>query len=88
MRDVRKRGARTDGMFEPLRSAAALLAGVGISLGDGVGKQLEGAELKWKALKKKLLNRREVLGPLQQAAAVEIRRQSDAFAERVDAYRR
>lgn len=88
MRDVRKRSERTDAMFDPLKDAATLLTSVGVTLGDGVLKQLEGAEFKWKGLKKKMLNRREQLAALQQAEAVEIRRQSDAFAERVEDYRR
>eukprot|EP00882_Tetradesmus_deserticola_P009731 GHRQ01010278.1.p1 GENE.GHRQ01010278.1~~GHRQ01010278.1.p1 ORF type:complete len:796 (+),score=404.80 GHRQ01010278.1:482-2869(+) len=88
MRDVRKRGDRTDAMFEPLKDSATLLQTVGIQLGDGVLKQLENAEFKWKGLKKKMLNRREQLAALQQAEAVEIRRKSDAFAERVDDYRK
>jgi dynein heavy chain len=88
MRDVRKRSDRTDAMFEPLKDSATLLQAVGIQLGDGVLKQLENAEFKWKGLKKKMLNRREQLAALQQAEAVEIRRKSDAFAERVDDYRK
>jgi dynein heavy chain len=88
MRDVRKRSDRTDAMFEPLKDSAMLLQAVGIQLGDGVLKQLENAEFKWKGLKKKMLNRREQLAALQQAEAVEIRRKSDAFAERVDDYRK
>lgn len=43
---------------------------------------------RWKGLKKKMLNRREQLAALQQAEAVEIRRKSDAFAERVDEFRK
>jgi hypothetical protein len=46
------------------------------------------AALQWKALQKKALNRRESLASLQQAEAVEIRRKSDAFAERVEEYRK
>ncbi|KAF6251999.1 flagellar outer dynein arm heavy chain beta [Scenedesmus sp. NREL 46B-D3] len=88
MRDVRKRADRTDAMFEPLKDSATLLQAVGIQLGDTVLKQLENAEFKWKGLKKKMLNRREQLAALQQAEAVEIRRKSDAFAERVDDYRK
>eukprot|EP00878_Enallax_costatus_P045988 GHUV01055547.1.p1 GENE.GHUV01055547.1~~GHUV01055547.1.p1 ORF type:complete len:137 (-),score=51.72 GHUV01055547.1:431-841(-) len=88
MRDVRKRSDRTDAMFDPLKDTAAMLHGFGIQLGDNVLKQLESAEFKWKGLKKKMLNRREQLAALQQAEAVEIRRQSDAFAERVDDYRK
>eukprot|EP00882_Tetradesmus_deserticola_P025627 GHRQ01028164.1.p1 GENE.GHRQ01028164.1~~GHRQ01028164.1.p1 ORF type:complete len:164 (+),score=69.50 GHRQ01028164.1:23-514(+) len=88
MRDVRKRGDRTDAMFEPLKDSATLLQTVGIQLGDVVLKQLDYAEFKWKGLKKKMLNRREQLAALQQAEAVEIRRKSDAFAERVDDYRK
>jgi len=88
MRDVRKRSTKTDAMFDPLKDSAALLHTFGIQLGDGVLKQLENAEYKWKGLKKKMLNRREQLAALQQAEAVEIRRKSDAFAERVEDYRR
>lgn len=43
---------------------------------------------RWKGLKKKMLNRREQLAALQQAEAVEIRRKSDAFAERVEDFRK
>lgn len=43
---------------------------------------------RWKGLKKKMLNRREQLAALQQAEAVEIRRKSDAFAERVEEFRK
>lgn len=50
--------------------------------------QLENAEVRWKALKKKILNRREALAALQQAEAVDVRRKSDAFAERVEEYRK
>jgi dynein heavy chain len=88
MRDVRKRTDRTDSMFEPLKETVALLHTFGIQLNDSVLKQLENAEFKWKGLKKKMLNRREQLAALQQAEAVEIRRKSDAFAERVDDYRK
>jgi dynein heavy chain, axonemal len=51
-------------------------------------QQLENAEFKWKGLKKKMLNRREQLASLQQTEAIEIRRKSDAFNERVDDYRK
>lgn len=88
MRDVRKRSERTDAMFEPLKETATLLHTFGIQLNDAVLKQLENAEFKWKGLKKKMLNRREQLAALQQAEAVEIRRKSDGFAERVDDYRK
>ena len=88
MRDVRKRTDRTDSMFEPLKETVTLLHAFGIQLNDSVLKQLENAEFKWKGLKKKMLNRREQLAALQQAEAVEIRRKSDAFAERVDDYRK
>eukprot|EP00879_Flechtneria_rotunda_P005416 GHRR01005708.1.p1 GENE.GHRR01005708.1~~GHRR01005708.1.p1 ORF type:complete len:1495 (+),score=578.36 GHRR01005708.1:300-4784(+) len=88
MRDVRKRSDRTDAMFDPLKETSALLHAFGIQLGDNVLKQLENAEFKWKGLKKKMLNRREQLAALQQAEAVEIRRKSDAFAERVEDYRK
>jgi hypothetical protein len=43
---------------------------------------------RWKGGKKKMLNRREQLAALQQAEAVEIRRKSDAFALRVDEFRK
>ena len=43
---------------------------------------------RWKGLKKKMLNRREQLAALQQYEAVEIRRKSDAFGERVEEYRK
>jgi hypothetical protein len=88
MRDVRKRSERTDAMFEPLKETATLLHTFGIQLNDSVLKQLENAEFKWKGLKKKMLNRREQMAALQQAEAVEIRRKSDGFAERVDDYRK
>lgn len=88
MRDVRKRTERTDSMFDPLKDTVSVLHAFGVQLNDGVLKQLENAEFKWKALKKKMLNRREALAPLQQAEAVEIRRKSDAFGERVEEYRK
>jgi hypothetical protein len=50
--------------------------------------QLETAEVRWKGLKKKVLNRREALAALQQAEAVDVRRKSDAFNERVEEYRK
>jgi dynein heavy chain, axonemal len=53
-----------------------------------VGAQLETAEVRWKGLKKKVLNRREALAALQQAEAVDVRRKSDAFNERVEEYRK
>jgi dynein heavy chain len=43
---------------------------------------------RWKGVKKKMLNRREQLAALQQAEAVEIRRKSDAYALRVDEFRK
>jgi hypothetical protein len=43
---------------------------------------------RWKGLKKRMLNRREQLAPLQQAEAVEIRRKSDAFGDKVEDYRK
>ena len=42
---------------------------------------------RWKGLKKRMLNRREQLASLQQAEAVEIRRKSDAFGDRVEEFR-
>lgn len=61
-----------------------------VVVGDAVGnlnKPVCCAHLhRWKGLKKKMLNRREQLAALQQAEAVEIRRKSDAFAERVDEF--
>lgn len=50
--------------------------------------KIENAEARWKGLKKKILNRREALAALQQAEAVDVRRKSDAFSERVDEYRK
>ena len=50
--------------------------------------QIEHAEARWKGLKKKILNRREALAALQQAEAVDVRRKSDAFSERVEEYRK
>ena len=50
--------------------------------------QLENAEHKWKLLKKKMFTRKEQLTLLQQTEAIEIRRKSDAFGERVDAFRK
>ena len=44
--------------------------------------------MRWKGLKKKTLNRREALAALQQAEAVDVRRKSDAFNERVEEYRK
>ncbi|KAL6747291.1 flagellar outer dynein arm heavy chain beta [Haematococcus lacustris] len=88
MRDIRKRTERTDVMFEPLKETVALLHSFGIQMNDSVLQQLENAEFKWKGLKKKMLNRREQLASLQQAEAIEIRRKSDAFSERVDDFRK
>ena len=88
MRDIRKRAERTDTMFEPLRNTVASLATFNISLNEVVLEQLENAEHKWKLLKKKMFTRKEQLTSLQQTEAIEIRRKSDAFGERVDAYRR
>lgn len=88
MRDIRKRTERTEAMFEPLKDTVAVLQGFGIQLGDQVLQQLENAEFKWKNLRKKMLNRREQLASLQQAEAIEIRRKSDAFSERVDDFRK
>ncbi len=65
----------------------ALLLGFGITLPDTVLHQLDNAEFTWRTLKKKMLNRREQLASLQQAEAVEIRRMSDAFNEKVEAFR-
>lgn len=46
-------------------------------------KQLEEAPLTWKGLKKRMFQRREQLAPLQQFEAIEVRRRSDAFTEKV-----
>lgn len=83
MRDIRKRADRTDNMFQPLRQSVALLSGFNISLDESVVKQLEEAPLAWKSLKKKMYQRREQLAPLQQCEAIEVRRRSDAFSEKV-----
>ncbi|KAF5834390.1 hypothetical protein DUNSADRAFT_8976 [Dunaliella salina] len=88
MRDVRKRSDRTDQMFEPLKDTVALLHSFGIQMNDNVLQQLENAEFKWKGLKKRMLNRREQLTSLQQFEAIEIRRKSDAFNERVEDFRK
>jgi dynein heavy chain len=88
MRDVRKRTERTDGMFEPLRQTVASLTGFGLTLPDTVIQQLENAEHKWKLLKKKMYTRKEQLTSLQQTEAIEIRRKSDAFGEKVEEYRK
>ncbi|MEW5311809.1 MAG: hypothetical protein WDW38_003494 [Sanguina aurantia] len=88
MRDVRKRTERTDAMFDPLKETVAVLHGFGISMHENVLQQLENAEFKWKGLKKKMLNRREQLASLQQIEAIEIRRKSDSFNERVEEFRR
>lgn len=45
--------------------------------------QLEEAPLAWKNVKKKMYQRREQLAPLQQSEAIEVRRRSDAFSEKV-----
>eukprot|EP00891_Asterochloris_glomerata_P002883 jgi/Astpho2/2883/Aster-01037 len=88
MRDMRKRETRTDNMFEPLRDTVALLAKFGITMSEIVLKQLEDGPLQWKGLKKKVFQRREQLAPLQQAEAIEIRRKSDAFGEKVEEFRK
>ncbi|PNW78281.1 hypothetical protein CHLRE_09g403800v5 [Chlamydomonas reinhardtii] len=88
MRDIRRRTERgTDTMFEPLKETVTALHTFGIQLSDTVLHQLDNAEFNWRTLKKKMLNRREQLAPLQQAEAVEIRRKSDAFNERVEDFR-
>eukprot|EP00955_Chlamydomonas_euryale_P098700 365162-Chlamydomonas_euryale.AAC.24 len=88
MRDIRRREERTDNMFEPLRNTVTVLQAVGISLPEGALKQLESADHDWKLLKKKMFTRKEQLTSLQQTEAIEIRRKSDAFNERVDDFRR
>eukprot|EP00798_Chlamydomonas_sp_ICE-L_P004667 gene4667-14864_t len=88
MRDIRKRETRTDVMFEPLKEAVALLQAYGINLGEAVLKQLEEGEFSWRALKKKMHNRRAQMAALQQTEAFEIRRKSDAFNERVESFRK
>ena len=50
--------------------------------------QLDNADFTWNLLKKKMYNRREKLASLQQMEAIEIRRKSDAFNERVEAFRK
>ena len=88
MRDIRKRTDRTDNMFEPLKDTVTLLQSFQIPLPDSVIQQLDNAVDKWRVLKKKMLNRREQLASLQQYEAIEIRRKSDAFNERVEAFRK
>lgn len=87
MRDIRKRADRTDAMFQPLKESVSLLQQFGITLNDSVLQQLENAEHNWKTLKKRMHTRREQLTALQQAEAIEIRRKSDVFGERVDEFR-
>lgn len=83
MRDIRKRAERTDTMFQPLQQTVDLLGSFNISLDERVLKQLEEAPLAWKGVKKKMYQRREQLAPLQQSEAIEVRRRSDAFSEKV-----
>ncbi|KAL0038617.1 hypothetical protein WJX79_000048 [Trebouxia sp. C0005] len=88
MRDVRKRSNKTDNMFEPLRDTVSLLTKFSITMTDVVLKQLEEGPLAWKSLKKKMFQRREILAPLQQAEAIDIRRKSDSFGEKVEDFRK
>ncbi|DBB00313.1 TPA: Dynein beta chain, flagellar outer arm [Trebouxia sp. C0004] len=88
MRDVRKRSDKTDNMFEPLRDTVSLLTKFSITVTDVVLKQLEEGPLAWKSLKKKMFQRREILAPLQQAEAIDIRRKSDSFGEKVEDFRK
>ncbi|KAA6419077.1 MAG: flagellar outer dynein arm heavy chain beta [Trebouxia sp. A1-2] len=88
MRDVRKRSDKTDNMFEPLRDTVSLLTKFSITMTDVVLKQLEEGPLAWKSLKKKMFQRREILAPLQQAEAIDIRRKSDSFGEKVEDFRK
>lgn len=87
MRDIRKRADRTDAMFQPLKESVSLLQQFGITLNDAVLQQLENAEHNWKTIKKRMHTRREQLTVLQQAEAIEIRRKSDAFGDRVEEFR-
>ncbi|KAK9808985.1 hypothetical protein WJX72_007373 [[Myrmecia] bisecta] len=88
MRDIRKRSDKTDNMFDPLRETVAVLTKFGITMSDTVLKQLEEGPIAWKSLKKKMFQRREALAPLQQAEAIEIRRKSDAFGDKVEDFRK
>ncbi|KAK9866454.1 hypothetical protein WJX84_011662 [Apatococcus fuscideae] len=88
MRDIRKRSDRTEAMFDPLQSTVALLSRYNIVLPDSVLSKLEEGPLLWRSLKKKMFQRREALAAMQQGEAIDIRRKSDAFGERVEEFRK
>lgn len=87
LRDLRKRSDRTEAMFKPLEDAAGLLGCCGIQLGEGVAAQLEKGPREWKALLNKMFSKREELAPFQAAEAIEVRRKTDAFTEKVERFR-
>jgi hypothetical protein len=50
-------------------------------------KKLEEAPMAWAALKKKMFQKREKMGPQQQAEAAKIRQDSETFRVKVDNFR-
>mmetsp|Transcript_25005 Transcript_25005/g.85566 ORF Transcript_25005/g.85566 Transcript_25005/m.85566 type:complete len:4525 (+) Transcript_25005:136-13710(+) len=87
-RDMRKREANTDAMFEPLKQTVQLLKGHGIILAEPVLKKLEEGPMAWNLIKKEREKTAEKLSTLQQGEQRQITNRSDAFGEKVEKFRK
>ena len=87
LRDVRKRTAETDGMFEPLRQTVALLSKHQTpsfpSVSEETLKMLEETPLSWNNLKKKSVLTKEKQAKSQGREADNLKKESKEFEDKV-----
>jgi dynein heavy chain len=87
LRDVRKRTAETDAMFEPLRQTVSLLAKHQTpsfpSVSEETLKLLEETPLEWNNLKKKAVVTKEKQAKSQSREADNLKKESKEFQEKV-----
>jgi len=90
LRDVRKRTAETDGMFEPLRHTVALLAKHQTpsfpSVSEDTLKLLEETPLAWNNLKKKAVVTKEKQAKSQSREADNLKKESKEFEDKVNGF--
>ena len=86
LRDVRKREAATDAMFDPLRQTVSLLSKHGISTDENILKMLEDTPLAWNNLKKKTVVTKEKQAKNQSREADKLKKESKEFEDKVASF--
>lgn len=92
MRNIRKRKDRTDAMFEPLTATVDMLRTHMHNTSEVIPEKsmamIEDGPGRWRVLKKKMEAKKEEVALAQQVEGAKIRQRADAFAVKVDEFRK